>query len=132
MTREEAKAYIIQHCNPDYPKGNTEWETAMNMAISALQQPEPCEDAVSRQAAIALAKDICVPIKDGTVYKHRCIDPDAIKELPSVQPEIVWCENCKYCRKVDESEYWCYGFCSPARLVRKDDFCSHGCKNESV
>ena len=40
MTREEAKKYIIQHCNPDYPNGNTEWETAMNMAISALQQPE--------------------------------------------------------------------------------------------
>lgn len=42
-----------------------------------------------------------------------------------VQP-VVRCENCKYCRKVDEFEYWCYGFCSPARLVRKDDFCSHG------
>ena len=40
MTREEAKAYIIQHCNPDYPNGNTEWEIAMNMAIEALQQPE--------------------------------------------------------------------------------------------
>ena len=52
-----------------------------------------------------------------------------IREMLESQPEIVWCENCKYCRKVDESEYWCYGFCSPARLVKKDDFCSHGCKN---
>lgn len=34
-----------------------------------------------------LQKDICVPIKDGTVYKHRCIDPEAIKELPSVEQE---------------------------------------------
>lgn len=40
MTREEAKRYIIQHCNPDYPNGSTEWETAMNMAIEALQQPK--------------------------------------------------------------------------------------------
>jgi hypothetical protein len=40
MTREEAKAYIIRHCNPDYPKGKTEWEIAINMAISALEQPE--------------------------------------------------------------------------------------------
>lgn len=40
MTREEVKAYIIQHCNPYYPHGNTKWETAMNMAIEALQQPE--------------------------------------------------------------------------------------------
>ena len=71
MTNEEAIQYIIQHCNPDYPKGKTEWETAINMAIKALKaqskhdqnsmskQPdletlgvktgETCEDAISRQ-----------------------------------------------------------------------------------
>lgn len=36
MTKQEAKAYIIRHCNPDYPKGKTEWERAVNMAIKAL------------------------------------------------------------------------------------------------
>ena len=40
MTREEAKAYVTCHCNPDYPKGKTEWEQAVNMAIKALEQPE--------------------------------------------------------------------------------------------
>ena len=40
MTREEAKLYIIRHCNPDYPKGKTEWERAVNMAIKALEQSE--------------------------------------------------------------------------------------------
>lgn len=40
MTRDEARKYIIRHCNPDYPKGKTEWETAINMAIYALGQPE--------------------------------------------------------------------------------------------
>lgn len=44
-------------------------------------------DLISRQAVIALAKDLCVPIGDGTVYRHRCIDPDAVNELPPVQPE---------------------------------------------
>ena len=46
MTREEAKQYIIQHCNPDYPNGNTEGETAMKMAIKALQPSEiiRCKD----------------------------------------------------------------------------------------
>lgn len=46
MTREEAKLYIIRHCNPDYPKGKTEWERAVNMAIKALEQPEiiRCKD----------------------------------------------------------------------------------------
>lgn len=40
MTREEAKVYIIRHCNPDYPKGKMEWEQAVNMAIKALEQSE--------------------------------------------------------------------------------------------
>ena len=39
MTREDAKAYIIRHCNPDYPKGKTEWEQAINIAVDALEQP---------------------------------------------------------------------------------------------
>lgn len=52
MTREEAKAYIIRHCNPDYPKGKTEWETAINMAIKALSR-EPSEDCISRKALLA-------------------------------------------------------------------------------
>ena len=44
------------------------------------------DDLISRQAAMSLAKDICVPTKDGSIYRHRCIDPDAIRELPSAQP----------------------------------------------
>jgi len=40
MTREEARSYIIRHCNPDYPQGKTEWERAINMAIKALEEPE--------------------------------------------------------------------------------------------
>ena len=54
MIREEAKAYIIQHCNPNYPNGNTEWEIAMNMAIEALQQPEiiRCKDCKRCQIEI--------------------------------------------------------------------------------
>lgn len=53
-----------------------------------------------------------------------------IKSMPAVDVRsVVLCRDCEYCRKEDEHEYWCYGFCSPARLVRKDDFCSHGCKN---
>lgn len=40
-------------------------------------------DYISREAAIALAKDIVVPIKDGCDYRHRCIDPQDITELPA-------------------------------------------------
>ena len=50
MTREEAKEYIMRHCNPDYPKGKMEWDKAINMAISALSQPEVirCKDCKHR------------------------------------------------------------------------------------
>lgn len=52
---------------------------------------------------------------------------ERMQKIPAadVRP-VVLCRDCEYCRKEDEFEHWCYGFCSPARLVRKDDFCSHG------
>lgn len=76
MTREEAKAYIIRHCNPDYPKGKTEWEQAVNMAIKALEQPQrtgkwlrvPCKFVTSKsyvyqcnkcEAASHFASEFC-------------------------------------------------------------------------
>lgn len=40
--------------------------------------------------------------------------------------EVVRCKDCKYCIKEDDYEFWCNGFCSPARLVNPEDFCSHG------
>lgn len=52
-------------------------------------------DTISRKAAIALAKDLCVTTKDGTEYRHRCIDPDAIKELPSAQPDLLKGAKCE-------------------------------------
>lgn len=51
--------------------------------------------------------------------------PKAAGLTNDVQP-VVRCKDCKYCLQTDEFEYWCDGFCSPARLVRKEDFCSHG------
>ena len=41
MTTQEAIDYIKRHCNPDYPFGKTEWETAINMAVDALQKQIP-------------------------------------------------------------------------------------------
>jgi hypothetical protein len=87
MTREEAKAYIIRHCNPDYPNGKTEWDTAMNMAIEALRR-EPGEDVISRKAALALVT--------------RSVE--AIRHLPSAEPEIVRCGQCKYAEVADKED----------------------------
>lgn len=47
------------------------------------------DDLISRAAALALAKDIYVPCKDGTAYRHRCIDPQELMELPAAQPDVM-------------------------------------------
>ncbi len=42
-----------------------------------------------------------------------------LHEIPAADVrEVVLCKDCKYCLQTDEFEYWCDGFCSPARLVR--------------
>lgn len=43
-------------------------------------------DLISREAVIALAKDIVVPMPNGE-YRYRCIDPQQVRELPNAQPE---------------------------------------------
>lgn len=43
-----------------------------------------------------------------------------------VVSEITTCDECEYCSKVDNWEYWCNGWGWPARLVSPDDFCSKG------
>lgn len=84
-------------------------------------------DLISRQAVLDLARDICISTKDGSIYRHRCIDPDAVRELPSAQPEIIRCKDCKFWKK--------YGYINgkPEFLPKcgfnqiytnKDDFCS--------
>lgn len=43
-------------------------------------------DLIDREDVLALAKDIVVPTTDGE-YRHRCIDPQEVRELPPVQPQ---------------------------------------------
>ena len=58
--------------------------------------PEPCENTVSRQAAIDAVMQYC-PDDDGSCSKaDRDIREllDDIENLPSAQPEIVRCKDC--------------------------------------
>ena len=50
----------------------------------------PCSDyeeldLVHRQDVLALAKDIVVQYAKGGEYRHKCIDPQLVMELPSVK-----------------------------------------------
>lgn len=42
-------------------------------------------DLVHRQDVLTLAKDITVPDGNGGFYRHRCIDPQSVRELPGVK-----------------------------------------------
>lgn len=61
-------------------------------------ETQPCEDAVSRNAVISLAKDIVIGD-----YRHRCIDPQSVMELPPVTPKQrtgKWIDDkCSVCGK---------------------------------
>ena len=102
MTRKEAagvikfeKACVLRQdtprCNRDCKKCDLllpteDVLTAYDMAIKALEQ-QPCEDTISRQAAI-----------DATWFEPSYTDPlnvltevrDRLKALPSAQPELRW------------------------------------------
>lgn len=92
-----------------------EWKESVDAAISALQaqdlQPtcnQLATDTISRQAAIdALLEE--VRLVDGYyVENDEVIDKDdaieAIRLLPSAQPEIIRCKDCKWWSNDDYRE----------------------------
>ena len=58
---------------------------------------------IDLDAAIALAKDIIVPIKSGYYYRHRCIDPQELAELPAA--DVVERKAGRWCADYDYAEY---------------------------
>ena len=108
MTREEA----ISRIQNDLKYHSKEYKIALNMAIKALERPEPCEDAVSRQAAI----DVCnyaIDLWHGQLGEGIVIAvKKRIAELPSAQPEPKWIQVKTRPMTEDEREYWSehYGY----------------------
>lgn len=87
MTNEEAKVFMLQF-NTDKRLNSSEHE-AVRMAIKALEQ-EPCNDAISRQAAIdCLNADFTIDGKENmeTVVDYINGAFKQIKALPSITPQ---------------------------------------------
>ena len=65
-------------------------------------------DLISRQAAIDAALtflvEYCGAAFDEDMQKMLCESLDA---LPSAQPEIIRCADCKYYRQNDYGDSWC-------------------------
>lgn len=85
------------------------------------------DEYIEKEAAKKKHCEICLEERICYRGKQNCAELKAFDLIPAadVQP-VVRCKDCKYCLKADEFEYWCNGFCFPARLVNKEDFCSHG------
>ena len=95
MTREEILEYFkdINHAYNEC----TRYDTLKRM-IDEL--PEPCTDAISRQAVLDKAKYWIAmqETKTGFIEKRGdFVDSDDIKALPSVTPQkIIRCKDCKH------------------------------------
>ena len=108
--------FVIDNCD----------DLVIRDAIALLREQEPVsEDMVSRKAVLALAKDIVVPTAEDGQYRYRCIDPDAVRELPSAQPTLYGykIEHLIYIAKVMEkegvtAEYAVRTFDDISRIVR--------------
>lgn len=89
--------------------------------LEKLPAVQTCDDAVSRQAAIELAMQYC-PDDDGSCSKaDRDIREllDDLENLPSAQPEIIACGDCKHWICHDRRcGYWNHG-------VKPLDWCCH-------
>lgn len=108
MTREEAVEILtrLEINNFRSRSGKTYLTDALIMAINALQT-EPCEDCISRQRVI----NEFISMKDAWEYynpngKYITYDDavEVIKKLPSVQPEIIRCHQCKYAEVADSED----------------------------
>lgn len=101
---------------------------------------------IDRKSAIALAKDIIVHIKSGYDYRHRCIDPQDLAELPAadVRPVVkarwigypeclkytnaysddhIVCSACEECFSILGNDCERFNFCPNcgAQMIEGDD-----------
>ena len=123
MTKTEAIAMLKRIQEPEAwePQINQAAFEALDMAIKALER-QPCEDTISRQAAIDALWKALYEYEDKTEKQfqesedldvgdwilHRIfvqnmsdIDRQTILNLPSAQPEIIRCKDCKYWKDSD-------------------------------
>ena len=98
MTRQEA----IDVLTEDYPDAwyEEDLREAFDMAIEALKADVPGTndgDMISRKAAIEALKEAFNPSITNFVKAKIAID-----KLPSAQPEIIRCKDCKYWQDQEE------------------------------
>ena len=120
-------------------------EIPMSLVRKAFEKiKEPCTDAVSRQAAIDEIKSVYdyeYPTASGAFDEFvTMIIPNIIKNLPSAEPEIIRCKECKYWQDQEEGIVEVQICARPANkyekfplvmLIGGDGFCSYAERKEN-
>ena len=108
--------------------GNSDRANALGLAefaITTLPSAQPVardinvlsNDLISRQAAI-----------DAVFGKGHGTIKGRLEALPSAQPEIIQCVDCRS----RDKDGWCTGRGWPMQLVPADGFCDKGIRKEDV
>lgn len=96
-------------------------------------QPEPCEDTISRQSAIQAA-DCIVDHHAITPYQTMRSAMDHLQRIlrgmPSAQPEIVRCKDCRYRKFVDFGMGDCLHPSGCRGIAFDNHFCALGERRE--
>ena len=127
MTKAEAIAMLKRIQEPEAwePQISQAAFEALDTAIKALEQ-EPCEDTISRQAAIDAIDEIEAEVADGYGYQYAKWR-EYFAEMPSAQPEIIRCKDCKWYGRVDKRRFYRGMDCLQKHIdtiVPDRDFCS--------
>ena len=81
-------------------------------------------DYIEREAALAQTHEINIT---EVGYRHRCVDPQAIREIPAA--DVVPVVRCKDCLYGSENGFIC-GNVHGLQYAFPNAFCSNGTKRE--
>ena len=120
ISRKAAIEAMSESLKRVFPEHRQIAEKCLNVLPSA--QPEPCEDAVSRKDAIRWVKTECNPYGKPTLdFESGKRVIEHLEQLPSAQPEIMRCKDCKH--KHLENMVWTCPFGLPGG---ENFFCGYG------
>lgn len=117
-----------QKCVEALPAAQPEIEERM----SETEQNVPNDDFISRKGAIDAIEAVFPvdPMKSEYAQGIACgaaLSKTYIEQLPSAQPDIIRCEDCKWCGRADKRRFYRGMDCLQKRIdtiVPDKDFCS--------